>query len=295
MMQSTQVKIKSIKKLPTTDRYDITVEDNHNFFANGVLIHNTSYRSANLKKIVPLTFFQKLVNMLFRRKVYQEKLGDYEYVTGTRRVVLNEKNVRAGFHGSDSFRVEVTNSYKHALKEGMTFYGEIFGWVNSTPIMGHYSTEKLGKDYFKKYGKNMVFSYGVPKDTYGTIVYRITQDVENEKPRDLMWDEIVELGQANNIPMNKPLLVIESYDGDSKKLREIVEALTEREGDKLTEDYVDPTHISEGVILHVEKDGQVYYIKNKAFAFKVLENIAKLEDKVDVEEQESSEISDEQP
>lgn len=33
-------KIKSIKTSPNTDVYDITTESNHNFFANGVLVHN---------------------------------------------------------------------------------------------------------------------------------------------------------------------------------------------------------------------------------------------------------------
>ena len=38
-----QVKIKSIKKLPyKLDRYDLTINSTHNFFANGILIHNTS-------------------------------------------------------------------------------------------------------------------------------------------------------------------------------------------------------------------------------------------------------------
>jgi RNA ligase (TIGR02306 family) len=39
------VKIKSIKKVKRpSKRYDITVEDNHNYFANGMLIHNCNAR-----------------------------------------------------------------------------------------------------------------------------------------------------------------------------------------------------------------------------------------------------------
>ncbi len=35
-------KIKSIKKINcNSKRYDITVEDNHNFFANNILMHNS--------------------------------------------------------------------------------------------------------------------------------------------------------------------------------------------------------------------------------------------------------------
>jgi len=39
-----QVKIKSIKKLDIKhDRYDLTVNSTKNFFANNILIHNTSF------------------------------------------------------------------------------------------------------------------------------------------------------------------------------------------------------------------------------------------------------------
>lgn len=36
-------KIKTIKKLPPQQTYDITIEDNHNFFINNHLIHNCDY------------------------------------------------------------------------------------------------------------------------------------------------------------------------------------------------------------------------------------------------------------
>lgn len=38
--KTTTVKIKSIKVIPNEDVYDITVKDNHNFFANDILVHN---------------------------------------------------------------------------------------------------------------------------------------------------------------------------------------------------------------------------------------------------------------
>lgn len=47
-----EVKIKSIKKIQRMDRYDLTVSATNNFFANGVLIHNTSaiFSKINCKK-----------------------------------------------------------------------------------------------------------------------------------------------------------------------------------------------------------------------------------------------------
>ena len=37
-----KLKIIGIKKIPKRDRYDLTINSTHNFFANGILIHNTS-------------------------------------------------------------------------------------------------------------------------------------------------------------------------------------------------------------------------------------------------------------
>jgi len=33
-------KVKKLEVIQNNDVYDIVVEDNHNFFANGVLVHN---------------------------------------------------------------------------------------------------------------------------------------------------------------------------------------------------------------------------------------------------------------
>ena len=40
------VKINKISKIPNKKLYDITVTRNHNFFANGFLIHNCGYRGS---------------------------------------------------------------------------------------------------------------------------------------------------------------------------------------------------------------------------------------------------------
>lgn len=37
-------KVKSIKRLGKEKVYDLTVKDNHNFYCNGVLVHNCDYR-----------------------------------------------------------------------------------------------------------------------------------------------------------------------------------------------------------------------------------------------------------
>ena len=59
-----QVKIKSIRKLPKKlDRYDLTINSTHNFFANNILIHNTSFICGNVltKRYPDESFIKKSV------------------------------------------------------------------------------------------------------------------------------------------------------------------------------------------------------------------------------------------
>jgi len=45
MEKTRTVKIRAIRQKPNEDVYDITVNDNHNFFANGLLVHNCAEQS----------------------------------------------------------------------------------------------------------------------------------------------------------------------------------------------------------------------------------------------------------
>lgn len=64
------------------------------------------------------------------------------------------------------------------------------------------------------------------------------------------------------------------YDGDEVKLRALVEELTERPA-VVTEDYIDSSHPSEGIIIRADRGSQTpLFLKSKSFAFRVLEGIA---------------------
>ena len=58
------VKIKSIKKIDISDRYDLTVNATNNFFANGVLIHNSSGISSNVLVKKKLKLYEKVLTKL---------------------------------------------------------------------------------------------------------------------------------------------------------------------------------------------------------------------------------------
>lgn len=65
------VKIKSIKKISVLDRYDLTVNTTHNFFANNILIHNTSGISSYVLCKRNLNWIEKI---LLKIRNYGERL-----------------------------------------------------------------------------------------------------------------------------------------------------------------------------------------------------------------------------
>lgn len=132
------LKIKSIKKVDRTDRYDLTVNSTHNFFANGILIHNTSGISANvkIKHQIPGSW----ISRLFGKKKYIE---EYHSFCTSRKVVqdpLLNSNVTGFYGGSDKEgRQRIHESLFGDLPKGMSVYYEILGyWPNGTPIQGNW-------------------------------------------------------------------------------------------------------------------------------------------------------------
>lgn len=211
---------------------------------------------------------------------------NYEYVVGTRNVAMfEEQSDKEGFHGSEQFRFDVAEKLKPYLEKGMIVYGEIAGYANGSPIMGTHSTEALkNKAFKKKYGKEMVYSYGCKPDEYRFHIYRII-DLDFAGEDYFEWPQHIVENWCVIHGFNPPVEVYESfvYDGDKQKLEELVSELTERP-DVLTEDYIDPSHVSEGIIIRVDhEDYGTQFYKSKSYAFKVMEGIFK-EDNVDLED-----------
>lgn len=85
---------------------------------------------------------------------------DYGYVSGTRRVVL--ENYEGGFYGDNQFREQHSKVFEGKLWKGETVYYEVVGFTTSgAPIMGDASNKKLNdKEFIKQYGETTRFSYG---------------------------------------------------------------------------------------------------------------------------------------
>lgn len=244
-------------------------------------VHGTSARySYSTVTRTPQNWLDKLKDKfgLFKRT-------SDEYLVGTRNVVLHEDQYgKEGFHGSEQFRFDVLEMLKPYLEHGMTVYGEIAGYANGKPIMGTHSTETLrDKKFNKKYGKEMTYTYGCAQHESRFHIYRIS--ITNRQGVEVDFSDKQVMTWCEDRGLNPPHQLCEPfvYDGNPNSLMEKVEYLTERE-DLLTEDYIDPTHISEGVVIRVDSGTLVpNFYKNKSYAFKVMEGIFK-ETNEDVED-----------
>jgi hypothetical protein len=277
-----QLKIKSIKKLNIkNDRYDLTMNKNHNFFANGICIHNTSARTGLIKVVTELPLWKYRINKLW--PIFHEQ-AEWQYVSGTRRVVLDSFTdpEKAGFYGSHEFRKKYHDKFVGNLRKGETVYYEIVGWVGSgTSIMGIVDNSKTkDKEFIKRYGQKTVFSYNCPEGENDIYVYRITFVNEDgysiDLPFSAMEERCKELGVKPVQHLCKPFL----FDGNLDALKKTMEDLYDGPST------IDPTHIREGAVIRIENGLNILVFKLKNFYFKVLEGIVKEADVVDIEEAE---------
>ena len=119
-------------------------------------MHGTSGRTGYLPLIV---HHQSLFDKIFNRPGREVKA--YGYVTGTRRVVLDD-NHDGGFYDDNTFRRKMAEKFEGKLHKGEVVYYEIVGFVNeNTPIMASVKNSKIkDKEFTKQYGPETVFSYG---------------------------------------------------------------------------------------------------------------------------------------
>jgi hypothetical protein len=246
-------------------------------------LHGTSARySHTLVKRQPRNFKERLLS-----KLGLFKAESWEYVAGTRRVVLwEDDHQKQGFNGPESWRLEWLEKLKPFLDRGVTVYGEIVGYANGAPIMAPHDVTKLGdKRYEEKYGKRIVYKYGCPEGTNRFIIYRVTYTTPDGNEIDLTvdqlkhWCEIRGLECTRELAQRHVLYVPESRES----AQIIVRNLTDEES-SCDVDWYDPSHIREGIVIRVDyKDTTPTFYKNKCYAFKVLEGIAN-ETTVDLED-----------
>lgn len=147
---------KNIHKIKPTDRVAITVK-----------IHGTSFvcGKVHVKTPIKLPFMQRMCNKfidltgLFKKyRVIDYKI-EYGNVTSSRKVIKNKyinKDVTDGYYSVDVYSEYGELIYPY-LSEGMTVYGEIFGYLTN-------NTKMIQKQY----------DYGCEVGTNKLMPYRIT-------------------------------------------------------------------------------------------------------------------------
>jgi hypothetical protein len=243
--------------------------------------HGTSGRVTYTKTSRHLSKWKQWVNK--RLPIFKNE--QWEYLAGSRRVVLFPENSdKVGFHGPEKYRFDILEMFKPYLNKNMTIYFEIVGFVNGSPIMGKHDLSKLKDEaYTKKYGKEIVYKYGCLDSEYKVKIYRISITTEDGHSIDYSSQQVVEWCEKRGLLPSKPLINRFIYDGDKDKLLEIVKNVAERP-EKLCEDYFDPSHINEGVVVRVDYGNEFpLFLKYKTFPFKVAEGIAK-DTSIDIED-----------
>lgn len=244
--------------------------------------HGTSGRSGITRVAIDLPRWKEIFNAKIMNIFPTE---EWKHVVGSRNVTFKPTDeVREHHHGSDSFRHDVAKQIEPFLENGMTAFYEIVGSVNGKSIMPRHDIKSLkDRAYDKKYGESVTYSYGCKEHEYKWHIYRLTHMTANGDSVDFSQKQMEVFCEANNLPYTLEVSSQEIYDGDIEKLSKKVEYLTERP-DVLTEDFTDPAHLSEGIIIRIDHGGmQPKFLKSKSFAFRCCEGQTEALDPEDLE------------
>ena len=266
-------------------------------------MHGTSSRTGYLPKLQK--YKKTVLDRILRRE--GTPIYDWGYVTGTRRVVLNDFS--GGFYGDNSFRESHAKFFEGKLNKGETVYYEIVGFMTTgEPIMSTVSNNKISdKAFVKQYGPTTTFSYGCASKPFhdsvknkdipqsDIYVYRITMTNEDgdvvEYPPDYMRYRCEQIGVKyvpvlwrGIIPSVNSDGLVQSDDFVVDENRQFIEWIFKTPGEyikDIAEQYYDgpdpigETHVREGVVLRIVNRPKFSAYKHKNFNFKVLEGIAK--------------------
>lgn len=132
-------------------------------------LHGTSVRIAHTIVKRKLTWKDKVAK--YFGATVQET--EYAYVYGSRNVVKDPGNpfAQPGFYAEDIYS-QVGGRLKGSIPKGYVIYGEIIGWVGTTPIQPG-------------------FTYGLPVGESKLYVYRVAQVNPSGRAVDLTWDQVV--------------------------------------------------------------------------------------------------------
>ena len=229
-------------------------------------LHGTSGRTTYTIKeeIKPQNWIQKLL----RLKPKKERV--YAHATGTRRVVLGFNDTEEkGYYDDNEFRKKYHDLLAPKLNKGETIYYEIVGYVSEDkPIMPICDNKKINdKTFMKMFGPTTTFSYGCANGENDIYAYRMTMTNEDgyviEYPQGLLKLRCEQMG----IKM-VPQLDVFVYTTEEDLLARVDKYIS-------GPDWIDPTHIREGVVVRIADSETFKAYKAKDIWFKVIEGIIK--------------------
>ena len=272
-------RIVKISKISTTDRYDITVPSTHNFFANGILIHNTSSICANVLVKRPMKWYEHVQKFFKPARQYLT----YDYVYASRKVVKNA-DTNQHFYTEDIWTRAGKDYFLGKLHAGETVYFEIVGYLSD------------GKMIQKHY------DYGCKPGEYKIQVYRMTTTNSNGDVVEYSWPKV----KARCLEMGVPH-VEEFYFGTAMHMfpdprgllpnwnnpamaDEQIDAWRVQFAQKLKEAFLEqdvPVNLcrsvpDEGIVIKVE-NGDELALKLKSDRFWALESEMAASEEVDIE------------
>ena len=248
-------------------------------------------------------FAKKLLDAAMK---YVNPVYDWGYVSGTRRVVL--ENYEGGFYGNNEFREQHSKTFEGKLLKGEIVYYEVVGFTdNGTPIMGSCPNKRTNDpEFIKHYGETTTFSYGCNPQGWEVVddfadwipqsdiyVYRMTMTNEDgdvvEYTPDYMRYRCEQMG-VKCVPVFWKGYIPEncgSSDDDTITPGEWVANKAEQYYDG--PDPVGRTHVREGVVVRIINRPKFCAYKHKNFSFKCLEGIVKASaDAPDMEEEQEN-------
>jgi hypothetical protein len=239
-------------------------------------MHGTSQRSTYTikeKKYNIPCWLHKILSFL---KIDLKPKRSWEFVSGTRRVVL--RNFDNGYYGNDAFRKQWHDFFTGKLWKGITVYYEVVGYTHDNQlIMPECDNRKTkDKEFIKQYGDTTKFTYGCEIGQNDIYVYRMTMTNEDGDILEIPW-EIVKIYCEKMGAKHCP-----EFD---KFIFTTQEDLMERVNKYV--DGVDPvgkTHVREGIVIRIDNREKFTAYKHKNFSFKMLEGIIKADDILDIEE-----------
>ena len=232
--------------------------------------HGSSARTSYIPVDIELPKWKQFINRYVKLFPTQK----YKTISGTRNVILTDDNKVV----NDGIRREINKYFEGKLNKNECIFYEICGFDGESPIMPPHDNKKIGDDKFvKKYGAQTIYSYGCKPGEYRLFLYRVAHMTPEGYTIDLPASDVAR--RAEELGMY-PLTELDRfvYDGDFDNLLNKCKSLAEGK-DPLGD------HIKEGVCIRRDSSSRIKIWKIKSVAHKIMEGIAKSDDRyVDPEE-----------